>query len=852
VSCRSRPKSVRITFRPSAPLQGRLWHFLALVLLLLLFLSGRGAAHAQARAPREAHVEGHGSIIGRVVHAENGSPLGGIQVYLEPVDAARPARGTLSFQASRLAFTDSAGNYALQGLNAGDYRLHIRSPGFRGSSVDVALPDMASARINIELELSPIPMTPVEVIGHPEQPYLRTAAADAGRAGIARIVAVERQANFLESDVRTLTAGDVSAAITLAEPDLFRALQRMPGVSRRDDYTAVLWTRGAPWDHTRVYFDGLPLYNPTHGGWLFSAVNPDGIGEAIFQPGVRSAERGEGAAGILDLRTRVGSTAGVSWRGELSLASAKLSGDGPLPLGGSWMISARRTYVDVLSRAWEVFGGGDEHLAPYDFADVIGRVDVPLFAGITIEASGLYEGDRLRGDIPDLLERNTAAWGNRTGRVSMRVPIRFAVLTATRGGTRFATNVEEADPRPVDSRDGPTLSSLQSSIDHDRLSLRLEGPSNFSRPANWAIGIESVSERLVYNGPFSLTGEGIPGLNVEPVPYDLRLASDYTAAYGQARWGPVQSLQIQLGARVEFGDSVANGGTRRISPRFSARWNPTGSWTISSAWGRSYQYTQAIGASGGPLGPQLHIGNLWILANRGFPALRSEVFTFGTEKWVGGAWLVGLNTYLREVSGVLEPDPTPGPIEPSDNTVQGTNKARGIELSARKLVGDWTMSVGYAYGQSRMRTSQSIAHPVPLRYPGSSDVRHTADLTTGYRFRNGLLVGGAFSYASGVPFTRIVVGDDPRTEEPSANRTPSYRSLDLTLDYATRLGDRDISAYLQLINVLGRRNAVTYAGTEAICPGGTGDQGGCTSPVMVDDFRSGLPRLPLFGFRIAF
>src|SRR5690606_35716776 len=130
-----------------------------------------------------------------------------------------------------------------------------------------------------------------------------------------------------------------------------------PGVGRRDDYTAVLWTRGAPWVQTRVYFDGLPLYNPTHGGWPFSSINPDGIGSAFFHPGVRSAEWGEGAAAVLVLRSRPGSrTEPIQVRGEISLASTRLGADGHLPGGATWMFAARRTYVDVLTRAWDAVG----------------------------------------------------------------------------------------------------------------------------------------------------------------------------------------------------------------------------------------------------------------------------------------------------------------------------------------------------------------------------------------------------------------------------------------------------------------------------------------------------------------
>src|SRR5207247_2600455 len=103
----------------------------------------------------------------------------------------------------------------------------------------------------------------------------------------------DRQRRYLASDVRGLTAADLLEAQTVGEPDVLRALQRFPGVTTRDDFTAQLWTRGARWSDTRVYYDGLPLFNPVHAAGAISAVQPEAIGAAYFHPGVRSAALGE-------------------------------------------------------------------------------------------------------------------------------------------------------------------------------------------------------------------------------------------------------------------------------------------------------------------------------------------------------------------------------------------------------------------------------------------------------------------------------------------------------------------------------------------------------------------------------
>lgn len=820
-------------------------HFGVLLLFLCVLFPTRTFAQRATSATAPL-----GTITGRVIDAATGDPLPLAGVFLEVL-----AEGALSAEGSdtdplrplRSVLTDSAGSYRFTNLRPGRYHVQVQHPGYRSAQVSVDLAGEGRATLTMALDFYPVPLAAVEVVGSVAQPYTRGEAVGAESMGVRAAVVRARQDRYLSSDVRSLTAGDVSEAITLAESDLFRALQRVPGVGRRDDYTAVLWTRGAPWVQTRIYFDGLPLFNPTHGGWLFSSINPDGVGSADFQPGVRSAAWGEGAAAILDLQSRQGSRSEVPHiSGELSLASARLAADGELPGEIRWMLAARRTHVDLLTGAWDALHPGTESRVPYDFADFTGRVDVPLFAGLTLQASGIAESDRLRGDIPKVTEGNRARWGNRAGRITLEAPLGPVRLRATVGATRFDTDVEEIETGDEPSTTA-TIPALENSIEHDRASLVLE-PSAPGARLSWGIGFEAIEERLHYHGPFSFTGEGIPGLPRDNrIEFRLTGANRYDAWWGELRTRPLAWLDAQGGVRLEFGDSLRNAGERRVAPRFSLRISPTRDLHLSTGWGRSYQYTQAIGASAGPLGPQLHLGNLWIIAGTGYPALRADIATLGLEQWFGSDWLLGINSYIRGATGVAEADPTPGQIGISASHVEAINVARGAELSLRRVGGRWTGALGYAYGKSELRAEG-------FRYPSSADVRHTLDLTTAYQLDPRLRLGAAFSYASGVPFTRIVVTNPPRLEEPHGQRTPAYAGLDLMLDYRTEWRNWGVGGYLQIVNVLGRRNAVTYSGSRELCGGEPADrsQRPCEDPTMHDDFQAGLPLLPLLGLRIDF
>ncbi len=792
-----------------------------------------------------------GSIAGRVIDAGSGMPLRAAQVYIE---AVRPRMPELSDEEEgvrvrgvAIMLTNAAGEYAFNDLRPGRYRVNIQTPGYRHRAIDVELTGHGDVQVTIGLEFAPVILPPVEVTSEPRQSFARTSSFDLGDQAARRLVVIDRQQEFLGSDVRSITAGDVRDAITFAEPDLFRAIQRMPGVTRRDDYTAVLWTRGAPWVHTRVNFDGMPLFNPTHGGWLFSSVNPDGVGSAIFQPGIRSVAIGEGAAGVLDLQSR--RSAGDAWlnmSSELSLASVRLSADGRVPGGATWLVAGRRTYVDMLTRAWERFGDNPDAHIPYDFSDLIARVDVPLPGGLSVEASSLIERDRLRGDIRDFLDNNRAAWGNQVNQVTARLELGSVVFSGSVGGTRFNTDVEQIGNRSVNDEDVPTLSELRNTIDHDRISVRLDGAPVTPGGLGWSFGFERIKEELTYEGPFSHTGEGLPGLNLEISPYTLAMDNAYDAGWAEFRFAPIRSVDFQAGVRVESGDSLIDLGGVRVAPRFSVRWQPTPSSIVSAGWGRSFQYSQAIGASGGPLGPQLHIGNLWILSNIGFPALRSEIFVAGAEHWLSRDWLLTANSYRREVDGIREPDPTPGRIRPDAVSFTANQVARGFEISARKLAGNWTAMLGYAYGDATTEVLE-------FRYPSQGDIRHTFDATGGYRLAGGLRIGAAFAYSTGLPYTRILIEDIPALGDPNAHRTPAYVGFDMVFDYATRVNDWEVEVYAQLLNVFNRANRITYSGSrcnEAWTPRlGVGN---CSQAGVFDELKAGLPRLPLIGMRVAF
>lgn len=831
------------------------------VLLLLWAGSAAGAQTPEGTRPSR------GIISGRVVDARAQVPLADASVVLETrAPGALPTPGRGLIQANRAVRTDSAGRYRFEGIPPGEYRLHVQRLGYRSATVEVDLRGPAESRVSVGLDVEPVALQPVEVTAPAAgtgESYGRWSVegSDPDLAGRRR-VAVERsrQDLYLPSDVRAVTHADVAEGITLGEPDLFRALQRLPGVSAGDEYSAELWTRGAPWDQTRVHFDGLPLFNPVHAVGGLSGVNPDAVGAAVLHPGVQPVSLGGGAAGVLDLRSRAGGGTGeLQGLAELSVVSARAALDGSTEDGrDAWMMAGRRTYLDLLTGAAEWLLGRDRtYRLPYTFSDLTGRWDRQVGEEGTLEVSGLLELDRVNSTNTNFFDRISANWGGGMARATLQS--RFGGVRArhTVGVSGFFSSLDErneappADPGNIHYR--PAIVPTSSGILHTVFRGELEAVASPS-PIPWQAGYELVNQRVSFSGPRPL-----PLALVDPdaplLDRDHSLA--YAALWGSRRWQPTDALTVTTGARLEAGPAVRGGGELRLAPRVAARLQATPSLSLSAAAGRSFQYVQAAAPSGAPVDDAFRSDYLWVLAGDSVPAARADVATLGAEYWLGAGWLGAVTGYARRTTGVVLPDPTPGPLRPRPLFTSGVNTARGVELSARRLTGRWTASAAYSYGVSEMEAAGRS-------FPAPWDQRHVLDLTGMLSVSPGWRVGAAYTLAGGTPYTETFQGkvacrgdgdcvweEEPWAGAPGERRLPAYQSLDLLAEWSRSYRKWDLGVFLQLHNALNHDNPGRYKGFGGVyCVTSCSDYPSFDTPA--DQFTPGLPLFPVIGVRAVF
>jgi hypothetical protein len=513
------------------------------------------------------------------------------------------------------------------------------------------------------------------------------------------------------------------------------------------------------------------------------------------------------------------------------------------------MLSGRRTYLDWVTRAIGSLTDDPEIHLPYTFSDLVGRFDLKLDETRSLEASGIWERDRFSGDIPDVLHGNSAVWGNAAGRITYQAPLHGLRARHTVGVSRYGAVVREAGGNADLPYSAPSELPSRNTLLYSFAGSEFE-PRGTASARPWSGGYQLILQSASYEGP-------PPVLHryQQPDPATLSRSGSLALAslWAERIWEPTDRLSVQNGLRLEGGQKVKNGGVLRPAPRLSARYQITPELALSAGLGRTYQYAQAAASTGPHV--VLSTNHLWVLAGEDTPALRSDIATLGAEAWLGTGWLAAANGYVRRSTGVAVADPTPGRLSDQQPFVFGANAAHGVELSARRMVGRLTASAAYSYGVSEIEAEG-------LRFPSLQDRRHSLNATTMLRAGNSLRLGAAYTAMTGSPYTRVYLpfptcsgpecDDSPRVEAPNALRTAQYTSLDLLVDWTRSFRRWDFGAYLQLRNVLGSDNSILYSDTYARCPGSS-VLGQCsTSHEMVDEFESGIPTIPLIGFRVRF
>ena len=582
--------------------------------------------------------------------------------------------------------------------------------------------------------------------------------------------------------------------------DPLRAIQALPSATATDDFYSEFAVRGSSFRSINLVVDGVPTQHVMHAvngisdGGSIAMINSETVAAVSLLPGSYPQRTGRRLGAEVDLATREGRRDRFHARAGLSGTSATFLGEGGFAREqGSWLVSARRSYLDyVIKRidpgAGFVFGFVDTQ-AKVTY-DVTPRHKVSL---TTLVGRGAFEeGDPDIG-VDEIRAAVSRAW---LTSVSWRyLPSdRFAITQrAYSTGLRFDN----------ENRDGAVLDAARSSELGWRadasLSLAPRLLVEFGGDAVRLAGRSETVRELSPAGPRA-------ALNA----YDERAFA--ASAYGQIRFGAGSRMTVTTGSRVD-------------------RWALTDS-VNASPWAtlelRAGSHTRVRAGSGVyrqfPDVEHVHGLN----AGTGLRPERARHLDAGLDQAIGHETHLLVNVYARHETDVLwRPDLEPrlaanGSIQPAAPTAAWANAlsgdAHGMEIVLRR---DATQGLtGWAaYGFGRLRYTRTATGE---RFWADTDQRHTLALYGNQRLSSRASLTARYRYGSNYPIAGYIgepapaLGAVPTVDgrplfyglaaERNALRLPAYSRLDVRADRAFNWSGRRLVVFVEVANVLNHTN----------------------------------------------
>ncbi len=579
----------------------------------------------------------------------------------------------------------------------------------------------------------------------------------------------------------------------LGEVDIFKTLQLLPGVQSGGEGQSGLYVRGGSPDQNLVLLDGVPVYNVSHLLGIFSVFNADAIRNVTLTKGGFPARYGGRLSSVLEINMKEGNL--NTWHGEgaIGLISSKITLEGPLAKGKtSMLISARRTYVDLIARPIIKAAAKAEGIQikpQLYFYDLNFKLQHRLNEKHRLYASFYSGSDRFFFKYEEtFFSTNTKSsggidWGNIISALRWNWqlnPKLFAntTLTFSDYGIDISQEYSETYGGQTNAFSAKYLSGIQdfaAKIDFDYLPL----PKHFIR-----FGLSAV--RHTYR-PGALTLEAefeqerfdtlLGSQNIHSLEYDAYLEDDFRwkrfsaniglhASLFQVQGTHYPSLQARIGLRYLLNDKLA----------------------MKASYSQMQQFINLLTSEALSLPT-----DLWVPSTKRVKPQKSWQAALGIAQTLYNDWEVSLEVYYKEMDNVLSFKEGASFLlglegDWQDKITQGTGQAYGTELLIQKKFGRFSGWLAYTLAWNwRQFDEINGGKRFPFRY----DRRHDISVVGTYELNNRITLSGAWVYGTGnavtlpiyqysylEPFNTIeTLGDK------NSFRMSDYHRLDLSISF---------------------------------------------------------------------
>lgn len=621
----------------------------------------------------------------------------------------------------------------------------------------------------------------------------------------------------------------------LGEQDVIKTLQLLPGVQSGGEGSSGLYVRGGGPDQNLILLDGVPVYNASHLFGFFSVFNADAINSVELMKGGFPARYGGRLSSVLDIRMKEGNTNEFHGEGSIGIISSKLSLEGPIIKGKtSFIVSGRRTYLDILSRpiisaAARQQGGGSIKTGYY-FYDLNGKINHKFSDRSRLFLSAYSGDDRFYLDLTEeysnegrTYEDEISAdlkWGNKIAALRwnyMISPKLFANTTVTYSKYKFSTdagfNNTYADEDGNDVEDY-YLQTFYSGIDDITAKVDFDympSPNHFIR-----FGLGDIYH--TFSPGASQTQTSFNDETFDSTITSNTIHAHEMYAYIEDDFKIGYRLKINAGL---YATAFAQKDTTFFSlqPRFAARYLIGAKTSLKASFATMMQPLHLL------TNPTIGLPtDLWLPATNKVPVETSQQVAVGIARTIGDDYELSIEGYYKKMDNLIEyKDGQSFQIQDEnweDKVELGTGWSYGAELFFEKKVGKITGWVGYTLSWTQ-RQFENINFGEVFDY--KYDRRHDISVVMTYKPNENFDVGLVWVYGTGSAYTlgleryrqfsengnngqQSFFTDVEHIESRNNFRAPAYHRLDLGVNMhkKTKWGERTWS--LGLYNAYSRQN----------------------------------------------
>lgn len=545
------------------------------------------------------------------------------------------------------------------------------------------------------------------------------------------------------------------------EVDVIKTIQLLPGVNSATEGGQGFYVRGGGPDQNLVLLDEAVVYNAAHLFGFFSVFNVDAIKSVNLTKGGMPANFGGRMSSVLEVTMNEGNSKRFGVKGGLGLISSRITVEGPLKKDkGSFIASARRTYIDVIMKAaipeTSPFAGSS-----YFFYDFNFKANYKLSPKDRVFLAGYYGKDKfIFGNKNDDFTVNMP-WGN--GIASARWNHLFSSKLFMNVTTTFTDY----------------LFSFGS--EQDEFSFALEsGVRDYSGKVDFTY-IPNGRHIIKWGGVY-IHHRFVPtsvSAQQEDVVFDTGLAqilrSNEEAIYISDEFDVSEKVKLNVGLRYSFyqftgpftryiktdlsnpdstivynkGDIIQS--YDGLEPRFSGRFMLNKTSSLKAAWTYHYQYVHLTSLSAVSLPTDIWFPTTDIAKpQQGYQASLGYFKNFKNDRWE-----TSVETYYKGLKNLIEykdgAQPSDNVSDNTDNLLTfGTGRSYGIEFYVKRNYGKLTGWIGYTIA----KTERKFADINDGNYfPSKYDRRHDLSVVASYRLNDRWTFGSAFIYATGSTLT---------------------------------------------------------------------------------------------------